>query len=111
MSGGLTEIYQEGLRIPVVRLYRAGDPVRDIFDLLLLNMRLTHEIAVLASRNRWRRWGNTNFARRLLSARSGTWAACSFVGLNPLGLRPAGLLNGGLRYDNPIISNTECVYR
>lgn len=43
MSGGLTEIYQEGLRIPVVRLYRAGEPVRDILDLLLLNMRLPIE--------------------------------------------------------------------
>ena len=43
MSGGLTEIYQEGLRIPVVRLFRAGEPVRDIFDLLLLNMRLPTE--------------------------------------------------------------------
>ena len=43
MSGGLTEIYQEGLRIPVVRLYRAGEPVRDIFDFLLLNMRLPTE--------------------------------------------------------------------
>jgi N-methylhydantoinase B len=43
MSGGLTEIYQEGLRIPVVRLYRAGELVTDIFDLLLLNMRLPTE--------------------------------------------------------------------
>lgn len=43
MSGGLTEIYQEGLRIPVVRLYRHGKPVRDILDILLLNMRLPTE--------------------------------------------------------------------
>jgi N-methylhydantoinase B len=43
MSGGLTEIYQEGLRIPVVRLYRKGELVRDTLDLLLLNMRLPAE--------------------------------------------------------------------
>jgi N-methylhydantoinase B len=43
MSGGLTEIYQEGLRIPVVRLYRRGELVRDMLDLLLLNMRLPAE--------------------------------------------------------------------
>jgi N-methylhydantoinase B len=43
MSGGLTEIYQEGLRIPVVRLYRGGELVRDMFELLLLNMRLPAE--------------------------------------------------------------------
>lgn len=43
MSGGLTEIYQEGLRIPVVRLYRRNTLVRDILDILLLNMRLPGE--------------------------------------------------------------------
>lgn len=43
MSGGLTDIYQEGLRIPVVRLYRGGALVRDVLDLLLLNMRLPTE--------------------------------------------------------------------
>ena len=43
MSGGLTEIYQEGLRIPVIRLYRNGELVRDTLDLLLLNMRLPAE--------------------------------------------------------------------
>jgi N-methylhydantoinase B len=43
MSGGLTEIYQEGLRIPVIRLYRKGHLLRDTLDLLLLNMRLPAE--------------------------------------------------------------------
>jgi N-methylhydantoinase B len=39
MAGGMTEIYQEGLRIPAVRLFRAGALQRDILDLLLLNVR------------------------------------------------------------------------
>jgi N-methylhydantoinase B len=43
MSGGMTEIYQEGLRIPVMRLYRRGEPDSELFDLLLLNMRLPTE--------------------------------------------------------------------
>jgi N-methylhydantoinase B len=43
MSGGLTEIYQEGLRIPVVRLYRKGELARDVHDIILLNMRLPAE--------------------------------------------------------------------
>jgi N-methylhydantoinase B len=43
MSGGLTEIYQEGLRIPVIRLHRKGELVTDVLDLLLLNMRLPAE--------------------------------------------------------------------
>lgn len=43
MSSGLTDIYQEGLRIPVVRLHRRGETVRDILDILLLNMRLPTE--------------------------------------------------------------------
>jgi N-methylhydantoinase B len=42
MAGG-TEIYQEGLRIPPVRLFRAGALVQDIMDLLLLNVRVPRE--------------------------------------------------------------------
>ena len=43
MAGGMTEIYQEGLRIPVIKLFRRGELVQDVFDLLLLNQRLPHE--------------------------------------------------------------------
>lgn len=43
MSGGLDEIYKEGLRIPIVRLYSKGQLQDDILRLLLLNMRLPEE--------------------------------------------------------------------
>jgi N-methylhydantoinase B len=43
MSGGLREIFQEGLRIPVTRLVRHGELQQDVLDLLLLNMRLPEE--------------------------------------------------------------------
>ena len=43
MAGGMSEIYQEGLRIPLVRLFTAGELNQDIFDLLLLNVRVPHE--------------------------------------------------------------------
>jgi len=43
MAGGMTEIYQEGLRIPPVRLFRRGELVEDVLDLLLLNARLPEE--------------------------------------------------------------------
>ncbi|NIR58065.1 MAG: hydantoinase B/oxoprolinase family protein [Gammaproteobacteria bacterium] len=43
MAGGMTEIYQEGLRIPVIKLFRAGEVQRDILDLLLLNVRVPKE--------------------------------------------------------------------
>jgi N-methylhydantoinase B len=43
MSGGLTEIYQEGLRIPLMRLLRRGEMQREVFEILLLNMRLPEE--------------------------------------------------------------------
>ena len=42
MAGG-TEIYQEGTRIPVIRLFRAGELQTDILDLLLLNARVPEE--------------------------------------------------------------------
>jgi len=43
MAGGMSEIYQEGLRIPVVRLFRKGELQQDLFDLVLLNVRLPEE--------------------------------------------------------------------
>jgi N-methylhydantoinase B len=43
MAGGMSEIYQEGLRIPVVKLFRRGELQTDIMDILLLNVRVPHE--------------------------------------------------------------------
>ncbi|MCY4310920.1 MAG: hydantoinase B/oxoprolinase family protein [Rhodospirillaceae bacterium] len=43
MAGGLTEIYQEGLRIPVIRLFREGVLQEDIMDMILLNVRVPAE--------------------------------------------------------------------
>lgn len=43
MAGGMSEIYQEGLRIPVVKLFSRGELNRDILDLLLLNVRVPEE--------------------------------------------------------------------
>jgi len=42
MAGG-TEIYQEGTRIPVIRLFREGELQNDVLDLLLLNARVPDE--------------------------------------------------------------------
>lgn len=42
MSGG-TEIYQEGLRIPPIRLFREGALDRDLMDMVLLNVRVPDE--------------------------------------------------------------------
>lgn len=43
MAGGMSEIYQEGLRIPLVRLFRRGELQQDLMDLFLLNARIPHE--------------------------------------------------------------------
>ena len=43
MAGGMTEIYQEGLRVPPVRLYRGGQLVEEVLALLLLNTRVEEE--------------------------------------------------------------------
>lgn len=43
MSGGLDEIFKEGLRIPIVRLFSKGVLQDDMMRLLLLNMRLPEE--------------------------------------------------------------------
>ncbi len=43
MAAGMSEIYQEGLRIPVIKLFREGELQQDILDLLLLNVRVPLE--------------------------------------------------------------------
>lgn len=43
MAGGMSEIYQEGLRIPVVKLFRNGEIQQDIMDMMLLNARIPDE--------------------------------------------------------------------
>jgi len=40
VAGGLTEIYQEGLRIPFVKLYRQGEEDPQIFDIISSNIRI-----------------------------------------------------------------------
>ncbi len=43
MAGGMSEIYQEGLRIPVVKLFREGELQQELFEVLLLNVRVPEE--------------------------------------------------------------------
>lgn len=43
MAGGMTEIYQEGLRIPPIRLMKDGEILQDVMDLILLNVRVPAE--------------------------------------------------------------------
>ena len=43
MPAGATEIFEEGLRIPPVRLYRAGEEDRDLLALLTANTRTPRE--------------------------------------------------------------------
>lgn len=52
LSGDTVEIYQEGLRIPPVRLWRGGTVDRDLLDLVLLNVRTPSE-----------RWGDLRAQR------------------------------------------------
>jgi N-methylhydantoinase B len=43
MAGGMSEIYQEGLRLPVIKLFRKGKLQQDLLNLILLNVRVPHE--------------------------------------------------------------------
>ena len=43
MAGGMSEIYQEGLRLPVIKLFRQGKLQDDLLQLILLNVRVPHE--------------------------------------------------------------------
>jgi len=43
MASTVTEIFQEGLRLPVIRLFEAGALVDDVLDIILLNVRNPEE--------------------------------------------------------------------
>ena len=43
MGGGMTEIYQEGLRIPIVPLFLANELQTPVMDLILINTRVPEE--------------------------------------------------------------------
>ena len=43
MAGGMTEIYQEGLRIPPIRIVAGGEVIEDVLQLILLNVRVPRE--------------------------------------------------------------------
>lgn len=43
MAGGMSEIYQEGLRLPVIKLFRKGKLQHDLLNLILLNVRVPRE--------------------------------------------------------------------
>jgi N-methylhydantoinase B len=43
MAGGMTEIYQEGLRVPLVRLFSAGRMEQGVYDLIVINTRVPEE--------------------------------------------------------------------
>ncbi|KKL55662.1 hypothetical protein LCGC14_2253170, partial [marine sediment metagenome] len=43
LSGTSTEIFQEGVRIPPIKIYERGKPVRGVLDLMFANMRVESE--------------------------------------------------------------------
>ncbi|MBI3967918.1 MAG: hydantoinase B/oxoprolinase family protein [Chloroflexi bacterium] len=43
LSGKATEIFQEGLRVPLIRAFRRGEPIPEVLDLIFANMRVRHE--------------------------------------------------------------------
>ncbi len=40
VAGGMTEIYQEGLRLPMVKLFKAGKENQDVFTIIANNIRV-----------------------------------------------------------------------
>lgn len=45
ISGGATEVFQEGIRVPIAHLYHAGELDRGLYDTILENVRLPSERA------------------------------------------------------------------
>ncbi len=43
LSGGSKEIFHEGIRIPILKVYQNGEPNQPVLDLLFSNMRIPYE--------------------------------------------------------------------
>ena len=43
-SADAKELFEEGIRIPVMKLYRSGKPSRDLFELFLANVRVPEQV-------------------------------------------------------------------
>ncbi|NWG12625.1 MAG: hydantoinase B/oxoprolinase family protein [Acidobacteria bacterium] len=43
MAGNMTEVYQEGLRLPPIKIFERGSLIEDVFELILLNVRVPEE--------------------------------------------------------------------
>ena len=68
---GHAHIYQEGLRIPTIRLYKAGELQKDVLDLILLNCQVPRErLSDLRAQMAANRVGVQRF--QALCAKSGT---------------------------------------
>ncbi|HNQ95058.1 MAG TPA: hydantoinase B/oxoprolinase family protein [Anaerolineales bacterium] len=44
MGGDATELFEEGLFIPLMKLFKAGEPNKDLFDIIRANVRVPDEV-------------------------------------------------------------------
>jgi N-methylhydantoinase B len=44
LSPDAADLFEEGLRLPILKLYRGGKPNQDVFDILASTVRLPHEV-------------------------------------------------------------------
>lgn len=44
LSPDASDLFEEGLRLPILKLYRAGRPNQDVFDIIAATVRLPHEV-------------------------------------------------------------------
>ncbi len=44
LSPDATDIFEEGIRFPIMKMHRAGEPNRDMLDIIAASVRLPHEV-------------------------------------------------------------------
>jgi len=44
MGGDATEVFEEGLAIPLIKLFKKGEPNEDLFDIIRANVRVPNEV-------------------------------------------------------------------
>lgn len=108
---GHAHIYQEGLRIPPVRLYRAGQLQKDILDLILLNCQVPRErLSDLRAQMAANRLGVQRFQALCAKYGAGTVLAAGDALLDyaerKMRAGIAGLADGSYRFED-VFENPE----
>ena len=74
LTGEATEIFQEGLRLPAIKIISRGEPIRSVMDVIKVNSRMPEVV----EGDVWAAIASVRVGARRLVEIAGTWGAATF---------------------------------